>query len=619
MAPAAGLAFGAVSDTHVNVSDPSGQRSLALVYAALARHDPAFVLHCGDITDTGLEEEYDRYAQLIPSGLAGKLRHVPGNHETRWDASAGEAYRRRFARPPYSFDAGGVHFIGLSSALLLQEHGHYRADDLAWLADDLDRAGLQTPSVVFQHHPIGEDFDDVDRQDRLLQVLAGRGVRGIFVGHTHHDLVRYLNGLTVVGLAAVKNGPVCYWARTSAAADGTVLLRVARVDVADDGSEVRRLVAAMPLTGAGPGVVPRPYPIRFAQVRRPNLPPVTARTPEPRWEYQVSGGVQGALTMLGDVVVAASTAGEVVALRLDGARGVRRRWRAQVGPVYRQCAVDGGAFTVFVPSADHRLYALDGHGGRLRWSHDAGAPVLGQPVVTRVAGRELVVFSAGRRLLAVEAATGRLAWAAGALGFSAGRPASDGVRVYHGAGDGYARAFDAATGGVVWSAQLAAGDEHRRLLYGPWNDTIVLAADTVLVSTVSGAWALDGATGEQRWTLAGASMYPPSLVLSVPTKTVLIITERGTLTCADIATGGVVWQAETGVRVLDSGAVAIAGTAWLQSADGQLVGVDLATGQPKARMRFSLAHCFSSPVMTARGTLVTADQDGVIRGFRLTG
>jgi outer membrane protein assembly factor BamB len=228
-----------------------------------------------------------------------------------------------------------------------------------------------------------------------------------------------------------------------------------------------------------------------------------------------------------------------------------------------------------------------------------------------------VLFSAASRLRAVEAATGRLAWAVDARGFFAGRAASDGTRVYRGAGDGSVGAFDAATGEPAWSVRLADGDEHRRLLYGPWNDAILVADDIVLVSTVSGAWALDRATGAQRWRLAGTSMYPPSIFLGGVPPAVLITAERGTLTRADVTTGDIAWQTEIGVRVLDGGAVAADGTAWVQSADGHLVGVDLATGLEKSRMRLSLASCFSTPVMAAPGTIVTADQDGVIRGIRV--
>src|ERR1700759_1161320 len=95
-----GLRFAMVTDTHVGLTAASAQR-LGLVYAAIARLGPAFVLHCGDVTDTGLPGEYERYEQAVPAALRGRIRHVAGNHDVRWDPSAKELYRVRLrAAPP---------------------------------------------------------------------------------------------------------------------------------------------------------------------------------------------------------------------------------------------------------------------------------------------------------------------------------------------------------------------------------------------------------------------------------------------------------------------------------------------------------------------------------------
>ena len=101
------LRFAMVTDTHVGMSPASAER-LRPVYAAIARLAPDFVLHCGDITDTGLPVEYERYWQTVPAALRGRIRHVPGNHEVRWDPTAKGLYREQFGAVPYSFDAGGV-------------------------------------------------------------------------------------------------------------------------------------------------------------------------------------------------------------------------------------------------------------------------------------------------------------------------------------------------------------------------------------------------------------------------------------------------------------------------------------------------------------------------------
>lgn len=315
-------------------------------------------------------------------------------------------------------------------------------------------------------------------------------------------------------------------------------------------------------------------------------------------------------------MVAASTAGEVTALRPDGHRGVRALWRTSVGPVYRRPGVTADGRLLFVPSADHRLYALDARRGRIRWTYRAAAPVLSSPLVTRVDDRETVLFTAGDALVALDAESGRRIWAADGHGFFAGRPACDGTRIYTGGGDGRARAFTAATGEQVWERELATGDEHRRLLYGPWDDTILLGGDAVLVSTVAATWALDQGTGAQRWTVAGSAIYAPAVLLPGDPLCVLLITEWGVVTRVEVATAKVLWQTSLGVRVMNSGAAVRDGTAWVQSVDGQLIAVDLSDGAAGGRLRHGLSYCFSTPV-AIDDVVIAADQDGVVRGIRV--
>src|SRR3954452_24812757 len=146
------LRFAMVTDTHVGL--PPGGRAgrLSLVYAAIARLAPDFVLHCDDITDTGLPGEYDRYQETVPAALRGRIRHVPGNHEVRWDPTAKGLYREQFGAVPYSFDGGGVHVPGLALTQPLLEPGHCGAAALEWLDRDLAAAG--GPALLFQHFPV---------------------------------------------------------------------------------------------------------------------------------------------------------------------------------------------------------------------------------------------------------------------------------------------------------------------------------------------------------------------------------------------------------------------------------------------------------------------------------
>ena len=591
------LRFAVLTDTHISRARTAAVEQLGRTYAALAGMAPDFVLHCGDITDTGLPREYDLYQQAVPAALRGRIRHVPGNHDVRWDPTAKELYQARFGAARYSFDAAGVHFIGFDPTQPLLEPGHCGLDGLRWLDRDLARLDPGTPVIMYHHFPVGPGHDYIDDQGALLDLLARHGVRALFAGHIHRETVTRLGWLTQVTLTAFADGASCYWAEMAQAAGGRPELAVSRLALAADGTRERQLVARVPLSGSPADRGPR-RPQRSARVSG--------------WRVRLAGSVQGGIAAAGSTAVAVSTAGQVVALRPEDG-GVR--WRARLGPAYRRAAFDGARRTVFVPSADRHVYALDAETGRTRWRFDAGAPVLSAPLVAVADRDEHVVFGAGRQLFAVAAGTGRLAWSVPGRGWSAGRACSDGRRVYTCAADGYARAHDLRTGQEAWSYLMVTGDEHRVALYSGWDCVVALGAGSVIVATVSGSQALDAATGALRWSFPDGAMYPPAVVLG--DGTALLTSEQGTVSRVALAGGGVIWQARLGVRVQNAGPAVAGDRAWVVSEAGRLIGVRLADGHWSGSRQLTRARCFCAPAV-ADGTLIAGDQDGYVHGIRLT-
>ena len=251
--PAAGgdgsLHLCVVTDTHVDVDEPDRLVGLRSIFASIDRAEPDVVLHCGDISDYGASDEYAAYLSAIPRSLRPRVRHVPGNHEVRWDEQALHTYNRLFGSAPYSFDVDGVHLIGLNPTQLLQEPGYFGDEHLGWLRADLAATGRHTPVVMFVHYPMGGDSYYVNDQDDFLDTISGYDVRALIAGHTHRQAVAGLNGFVQLTGAAGYQGPSYYdIQRVNGDDGGPDRLEVDSVTVAG-GGESRSAVVAIPLSG----------------------------------------------------------------------------------------------------------------------------------------------------------------------------------------------------------------------------------------------------------------------------------------------------------------------------------------------------------------------------------
>ncbi|HEX6685685.1 MAG TPA: PQQ-binding-like beta-propeller repeat protein [Candidatus Limnocylindrales bacterium] len=688
----ASAGFALLGDTQIDVSIPARTEGVAWVYQQIAAAGAPVVCHVGDIVEHGSVDEYDAYMGTIPVDLRPRIRHVPGNHDWRWDSTAGERYGSLFGPSRYSFDFAGLHFVALDPSHLLQEPGGFGEPGIEWLTRNLDRVAPEVPIVLMCHFPFGGPNHYVNDQERLLALFDRYNVRAVFAGHVHAEEVRRFNGVTQFAVDDTRGTPIYYWVDRTSGSDGPAL-QITAVTRAAGGGAVSRPVLEIPLAGPRTAFTQRPQMISLAPSgtalavsvqlppRAPGasvhaqlypqhtyglkdagqwqglsttdaagrrftggldiaaLPPgehrMTVRVTDPdgawyeqtrtfalpdraqrlRWRQQLGAPVQAGLAARGGLLIAATTDGDVTGARPDGG-GLNRLWLSRIGAVHGTPAFAPDSATVYLPSDDHKLYALDPATGRTRFIHDAGAPVLSSPLATTVAGRAVVIFAAGDTRQAIDASTGDPMWNVAARGMFTGRVACDGTRVYAGAGDGNVYAHDAHTGAALWSFSTnTRTTAYSRLIYGPWADTIeVLPNGLVLVSTVANAFALDPATGEQRWSVTGSYVYAPKLLLDNG-DVVMFDDGRRTAARVDPATGQARWTTGLGARPINTGAAVHGDVAWTPTTTGLLVAVDLVTGSVKARLQMTTtAYCYSPPVVIG-DTLIVGDQDGVLHGI----
>src|SRR5271156_6428945 len=144
---ARGLTFLQISDSHVGFDKPANPNALGTLEEAIAKVNafpkkPAFMIHTGDISHLSTAQQFDDADRIISQAKLD-VHYVPGEHDFL-DPDQ-KFYKDRYGRGTqgaggYSFDAQGVHFIGLVNVVNLKAGGlgDLGADQLEWLEDDVN-------------------------------------------------------------------------------------------------------------------------------------------------------------------------------------------------------------------------------------------------------------------------------------------------------------------------------------------------------------------------------------------------------------------------------------------------------------------------------------------------
>jgi len=176
VATVSAFSFIHASDLHLDrASLPRMQRLRETVEAL----KPAFVVITGDLIRDALrvpEARAREQYELLVAELAKfpvPVWTVPGNHEnfgierhlslvSSTHPLFGKKMYRRFLGPNYfSFNHGGVHFVGLDTVDIsdLWYYGHVNAEQLEWLTRDVAAVPAGTPVVTFDHIPFASTFE----------------------------------------------------------------------------------------------------------------------------------------------------------------------------------------------------------------------------------------------------------------------------------------------------------------------------------------------------------------------------------------------------------------------------------------------------------------------------
>ena len=206
---ASGLTFLQISDSHMGFDKPANPNAKGTLEEAIGRIKalpvkPAFMIHTGDITHLSKESEFDD-AEKIISDARLDVHYVPGEHDVI-DPEI-KLYKERYGRGTkgpgyYSFDANGVHFIGLVNVANLKGGGMGSLGDeqLEWMEDDLKGRSASTPIVVFAHIPLWAVYPEwgwgTEDSGRALAYMKRFGSVTVLNGHIHQVMQKVEGNVT---------------------------------------------------------------------------------------------------------------------------------------------------------------------------------------------------------------------------------------------------------------------------------------------------------------------------------------------------------------------------------------------------------------------------------------
>ncbi len=205
-----GFTFLQISDSHMGFDKPANPNAKGTLEEAIARvkaipGNPAFMIHTGDISHLSKPSEFDD-AEKIISQARLDAHYVPGEHDLL-DDEQGKLYRERYGRGTkgpgyYSFDANGVHFIGLVNVVDLKGGGlgNLGHEQLEWLEDDVKGRSASQPVVVFAHIPLWTVYPQwgwgTDDGAQALGYLKRFGSVTVLNGHIHQVMQKVEGNVT---------------------------------------------------------------------------------------------------------------------------------------------------------------------------------------------------------------------------------------------------------------------------------------------------------------------------------------------------------------------------------------------------------------------------------------
>ncbi len=184
--------FALLSDIHDNYDD------LSDAIKRLNKHtDLNFIACCGDITNSGLVQQFEWYVDIINKSKY-PIISVIGNHDYR--SNGCRVYKKTFGPSDFSFEAGNYKFVIFDNVVWENDN---RSPKFDWLTDQLSNSEL--PHVILTHIPVWDNqmtginslvFRNIVNADNTILCCHG---------HTHEYADTCYNGIHTIVSEAIND------------------------------------------------------------------------------------------------------------------------------------------------------------------------------------------------------------------------------------------------------------------------------------------------------------------------------------------------------------------------------------------------------------------------------
>lgn len=585
--------FALITDTHV--SSPDNNEDLERTVADInAQPGIDFVIHAGDVTEFGSDEELTT-AKSILDQLNMPLYIVPGNHDSNWSESGTNSFLRIFGGETFAFEHNGYKFMGVASGPNMRmSPGQVPRENLTWLLQELEQTDREQPIVFVNHYPMDHSLNN---WFEVLDALRPYNVQLMLCGHGHTNRPLNFEG---------ANAAMCRSnLRAGAKYGGYTLITID----ADSIWLQERLVSGVTNApwlayGSHERVRWMENPSRLDYSMNEQADGVAEI-----WRIQEKSDMGGGLVLINDKLVYTNTSGEIKAV--NSATGTSSWTYKTGGKIYSTptayknrvwCAssdtylyglnVEDGKLSIRLknnmavvssPVCAHGKVMLAGGDGHCRaWNVDDGTLVWDYDsvknfVVTRPLVKEGALFfgSWGNEFYALDIATGKLRWKwwNGHTNrmFSPAQvwPVASHGRVYMVSPDRYMTVLDEKSGAVIWRHN---DPEHRV------RESIGLSEDgnTVYAKTMDGKILALDATRPARaikWVSSGEDMGYELAPTAVMEKNGVVYapTDKGLIYAYRAADGIFLWKYRISSGLINMILPAEKNELYVSSMDGALV------------------------------------------------